>query len=253
MRAFSKINIGKFIVIGSTLVFEEYGTGVLKKVDLETKMITLFDAFCSDESQLPVPAFGLFVAGNVLYHSWGGKLRRFYLNYSRPIGSTAKFSRAYLERPRAILLEDEDHGLNQPNPTCEHLGYIYYGDKFTLMRQSRQGQIESTPLYFSIACLTTCRNRLIACDLEGVMYFIDTTNFISPEIKVCENAPKFTRPKQVLEHESNVYVLDSRGIWIMGTNTFIQLPHVMWFAVSSKNDKIELVCSEFNTIYTLKI
>lgn len=251
------MKLGKFIIDGLSLIFEEHGTGVLKKLNMETNLITLFDAFCAEERSFSPSISGLFINNNVLHHAWGGKLRRYLLNHIRPDGSVTRFSKAYLCRPRAILLSDTDEeSLTHPSefmPFCEYQGSFYSADTFTLTRLSKQGKCESVNLFFSVVCLLGSKDKLIAACDKGALYSIDPSNFFLPSIHRLAS-PQFNRPRQILEHMSIVYVLDSNGIWMLGKKPkLFRLPHVVHFALCSKNDTTEIVCSEFNSVFRIKI
>jgi hypothetical protein len=119
------------------------------------------------------------------------------------------------------------------------------------------GNYENVNLNMNIVCMYSCNKHFFVCDDQGLLYTLCTTSLDSSlqSLKFsCLSKAFFDHPRQILHFQSFFYVLDSRGLWILGsTLTFINIPHVLHFAVrkSSDTQNIELVCREFNSLFCI--
>jgi len=261
----SKLKVGKFLIHGSLLIYEDPITGVLRKVNLKTKETTLFDAHCSKEMNLPLTVWGLCLgSNNTLLHSWGGNLRTYSLDsLFKKQKQVTRYSKAYLSKARAILIPDyPDKNNNMETEEkddlklfCEHMGFFYCIDNSTLTRVSQSGKCESIHLTVNIVCMYSCpeKKQLFVCDDQGRLLTLDISPSLSPQFCAVTSV-SFVRPRQILQHQSLFYVLDSRGLWILEpTLKFFEVPHVLHFAVESSDGTADnnIVCKDFNRIFCI--
>jgi len=262
-QLFSNLKVGKFLIHGSLLIYEDPITGVLRSVHLESKQITLFDAQCLKEVQLPLTVWGLcFGSKNTLLHCWGGNLRVYSLDSKNSKEKNiTRYNKAYLSKARAILIHDANNMETEEERDdskvfCEHMGFYYCTDSCTLLRVSQSGKCESVTVNVTIVCMYSCplTNSLFVCDDKGHLYKLDTSTHNFPLIPFTKAF--FVRPRQILHHQSLLYVLDSRGLWILGPTcpTFVCVPHVLHFSISSsETEKLNLVCREFNNVVCISV
>jgi len=257
-QLFEDLKVGKFLVHDSLLIFEDPITGVLRSFHLETEKKTLFDGHCTKEIKLPFIVWGLcFGSNNTLLHCWGGNLRIYSLHFLSRKQEVTKYNKAYLSKARATLIPDDPHVEEDKQLFCEHMGTFYCLDHSTLYRVTQNGNYENVNLNMNIVCMYSCNKHFFVCDDQGLLYTLDTTSLDSSlqSLKFsCLSKAFFDHPRQILHFQSFFYVLDSRGLWILGsTLTFINIPHVLHFAVrkSSDTQNIELVCREFNSLFCI--
>ena len=263
MLFFSKLKLGKFLIHDSLLIYEDPTTGVLRSVHLETKQVTLFNAHCVKEEILPYTVWGLcYGSNNTLLHAWGGNLRIYSLDFEKnkknPI---TKYSKAYLSKARATLIHDEDDTGDQEEDQfqlfCEHQGFYYCTDHSTLNRICpKSGKRESINLNFNIVCMFSCTTSklLFVCSNQGLLYKIDDSITSFCPLISCISSATFVRPRQILSHQSLLYVLDCRGLWILSPTLkkFLSIPFVLHFALSCLNtEKIKIICREFNNVFCI--
>jgi len=250
---FEKLKVGKFLVHDSLLIFEDPITGVLRSFHLETKEKTLFDAHCTKEIKLPFTVWGLcFGSNNTLLHCWGGNLRIYNLDFLSRKQEVTKYNKAYLSKARATLILDDPDIEEDSQLFCEHMGFFYCLDHSTLYRVTQNGTYESVNLDMNIVCMYSCDKQFFVCNDQGLLYTVDTLSLQSPQI-LCLSRDSFVHPRQILHYQSLLYVLDARGLWILGSTVkLLSIPHVLHFAVrKSEPQKIELVCREFNTVFCI--
>jgi hypothetical protein len=183
-------SINHFVVLPDTsIVFEERETGILQRYCTKNKQITGFQ--CKELDSLHTLYFsGLCFSGDVLYHARGGRLKKY------DILSASK--------PKAQVLDDTFN--YEYSSFCLHQGYLYFSSHSRLYMVGSTGKCQLIPIKVEFSCMVSSPRGLLLCSPQGLSVYLsngEVENLLHISLQ---------DPRQVLEYNSEVYIVEKRGI-----------------------------------------
>jgi hypothetical protein len=186
------ILIHQFVVLPDTsIVFEEKETGILQRYCVKNKQLMGFQ--CKELDSLHTSTFsGLCVSGPFLYHARGGKIKKY------DVCSSSK--------PRAHLLDDASDTTELAS-FCLHKGELYFTSQSKLFKVGLRGKSQPIPIDFNFTCMASSKWGLLLCGATGLQFLNPDSGELGEFLHI-----NLQDPKQVIEHNSDLYILEKRGI-----------------------------------------